>query len=82
MEGAGVDRVRVLLSGVEIGHADLGQPRPDIAAAYGTRFGTAGFRYALDLTRAAPGQHTVEVRARSTVTGREMAYVRAIRVVP
>jgi hypothetical protein len=81
-DGTGVDRVRVLLSGIEVGEATLGQARPDIAAAYGPSFATAGFQAALDLARAAPGQHTVEVRAHSTVTGREMAYVRAIRVVP
>ena len=81
-DGTGVDRVRVLLSGVEIGDATLGDYRQDIAAAYGPRFATAGYHVSLDLARAAPGQHTVEVRARSSVTGREMAYVRAIRVVP
>jgi hypothetical protein len=81
-DGTGVDRVRVLLSGVEVGEAALGQARPDIAAAYGRGFEAAGFQIVLDLARAAPGQHTVEVRARSSLTGREMAYVRAIRVVP
>jgi len=64
------------------GFAEIGQQRRDIASAYGPRFETSGFRYVLDLSRAAPGPHTVEVRAHSTVSGLEMAYVRAITVAP
>jgi hypothetical protein len=78
----GVDRVRVFLSGTELGDAELGQQRADIASAYGARFAASGYRYTLDLSRAAPGQHTIEVRAHSTVSGVEMAYVRAITVTP
>ncbi len=79
---AGIDRVHVVLSGTDMGDAEIGQQRRDIASAYGLRFETSGFRYVLDLSRAAPGPHTVEVRAHSTVSGLEMAYVRAITVAP
>jgi hypothetical protein len=76
----GVDRVQVSLSGTDLGSAEIGQQRPDIAAAYGPAFAASGYRYVLDLSRAAPGPHTIEVRARDTVSGLETAYVRAIIV--
>jgi hypothetical protein len=81
-DSVGVDRVRIFLSGTELGTIEVGQQRPDIASAYGARFASSGYRYTLDLSRAAPGQHTIEVRVRSTVSGVEMAYVRAITVTP
>ena len=79
--GTGVDRVQVYLDGVYRGDAEYGLTRPDIGAAYGARFAPSGYRYVLDMTGAAPGSHTIEVRARSMVTAADTASVRAIRTV-
>ena len=80
--GTGVERVQVYLDGVHRGDAVYGQSRPDIGAAYGARFATSGYSYVLDLHGAAAGSHTIEVRARSTVTGADTAYIRSIIAAP
>ena len=50
-----------------VGAADLGAARPDVAAAFGASFGTAGFSLTTTL---APGTYDLAVYAWSTRTGR------------
>ena len=78
--GTGVDRVRIYLDGVARADAQYGLARPDIAAAYGSRFGPSGFTYSLDLSGVAAGSHTLETRAHSAVTGAEAVSRRTIVV--
>src|SRR4051812_45661316 len=66
--GVGVDRVQVYLDGALRGTATYGQARTDIAAGYGAQFGASGYHYMLDLTGVPAGPHTIETRARSTIT--------------
>src|SRR5207253_1459996 len=63
-DGAPVKRVAVLVDSVSFGDAQLGLPRPDIAAARGDqRFANSGWTFALDTSRLAAGSHTVEAVA-------------------
>jgi len=80
--GTGIDRVQVYLDGVLKGDATYGVQRADIGSAYGARFAASGFTYDLDLSGAASGAHTIEVRPRSTVTGATTSLVRGIKVSP
>jgi hypothetical protein len=53
---------------VFLGAATYGVSRPDVAAAFGSRFLNSG--YTLNVTtNLAPGTYTLVVFARSTVTG-------------
>ena len=79
-QGTGVDRVQIYLDGVQVATADLGQNRPEIGAAYGQNFGDSGWSAELDLTRVAPGSHTVEAKAESTLTGQATSYSTTITV--
>ncbi len=71
--GTGVDAVHLWAypSGggppVFWGAATLGGYRGDVAAAYGSQFGNAGFTHTV--TGATPGSYTLIVYARSTLTG-------------
>jgi hypothetical protein len=58
--------------------ADLGQLRSDIAGQFGFRFARAGWRVQADLSTRPAGTHQLEARARSTVSGEETSYSRAI----
>jgi hypothetical protein len=79
--GPGIDAARVYLDGTYIGDATYGVPRADIGSAYESRFNNSGFVYQLNLSNVRVGSHTVEVRARSTVTGADSSYLRPITVV-
>jgi hypothetical protein len=78
--GTGVDRVQVYLDGVYRGDAAYGLSRPDIGAAYGARFAPSGYSFVLNLAGVAPGSHTIEVRAHSSVTGVETSTRRSVAV--
>jgi hypothetical protein len=71
--GAGVDAVHVYAfpagggAPVFLGVAGIGGARPDLAAAFGPQFATAGF--SLVVSSLAPGSYQLGVFARSTVTG-------------
>jgi hypothetical protein len=78
--GTGVDRVDVYLDGTLRGAATYGDNRPDMAAAYGARFASSGFHYQLDLSTIPAGNHSLEARAHSLVSGTTTAYPHAITV--
>jgi hypothetical protein len=81
--GSGIDAVHVWAypsSGAApsfAGAATLGHSRPDVAAAFGSQFATAG--YALAVENLAPGTYTLIVYARQASTG-TFAVERAVRV--
>ena len=81
--GSGIDAVHVWAypsSGAApsfAGAATLGHSRPDVAAAFGSQFGTAG--YALAVENLAPGSYTLIVYARQASTG-TFAVERAVGV--
>jgi hypothetical protein len=79
--GSGVDRVQVYVDGTYVADAAYGSARGDIGSTYGSRFGPSGFQYQLSLTSVAPGNHTLEVRGRSTVTGADTSFLRPITVI-
>lgn len=72
--GTGVDRVEIVVDGTSRGNATYGGSRPDIAGAYGSQFTTSGFSFALDTSTFAPGTHSVEAHAHSTVSGQTSTY--------
>jgi len=80
--GVGVDRVQVYLDGQFMAEAEVGQARPDIAAAYGSRFEASGWRAAIEARDASPGEHRLEARVHSTVGDQETAYAVTVRVSP
>jgi hypothetical protein len=78
---SGIERVDVYLDGVLQGVARYGSRRSDVATAMGsTHFSRSGWSFQLDISTVRAGPHTIEVRARSLVTGTESAYSRTIVV--
>jgi hypothetical protein len=71
--GTGIDDVEVWAyaddgsNPVYLGQATIGSSRPDVAAVYGDRAGSAG--YQLTVRSMAPGGYTLAVFGHSTVTG-------------
>ena len=72
-DGTGIDAVHIYLSPnggadppIFLGVANYGMMRPDIAAAYGPRFATAG--YELKVSGLQPGSYLLTVFAHSTAT--------------
>jgi hypothetical protein len=80
--GIGIDRIRLYVDGEFLTEAEMGQSRPDIAAAYGSGYDSAGWRAPLEADALQPGQHRVEARARSTLSGAETTYAITLRVNP
>jgi hypothetical protein len=81
--GTGVDRVEVYLDGVLVGTATYGGSRADVANHFGSAgFSRSGFSYTLNLNGVAPGPRTIQVRARSTLTGMEASYSLGVTVAP
>jgi hypothetical protein len=81
--GTGVESVDVYLDGALQGQARYGQARPDVAAVLGSdEMLQSGFSFPLDLSTATPGQHTLAVVVRGTLTGSTATYRQAFRVVP
>jgi hypothetical protein len=66
--GSGIGAVHVWAEDVFLGVAELGGARPDVAAAFGSQFGQAGF--GLTTRGLAPGTHDVTVYAWNRRTGR------------
>jgi hypothetical protein len=72
-DGTGIDDVEVWAyaddgsSPIYLGQATTGSSRPDVAAVYGARAGTAG--YQLTVRSMAPGGYTLAVFGHSTATG-------------
>jgi hypothetical protein len=79
--GTGVDRIQVLMDGAYLADATYGSTRSDIGAAYGARFTGSGYRVTLDLNQFSVGNHTLELRAHSTLTGANTSYLRAVSVI-
>jgi hypothetical protein len=77
-----VDRVLVYLDGVRIAEAHYGQPRPELAPAYGARFAAAGWQAEVDFSAVPAGPHTLEAHARSTATGEDAVYAHQVQVPP
>jgi hypothetical protein len=76
LDNVGVVLVEVLVDGQKITEATYGNARPDIAATWGTfpNAANAGFRFSLDTTLLANGEHRLSVRVfdaqgNSTVIG-------------
>jgi len=72
--GTGADSVQFYVQpqgqaapGVFVGTGTYGFARPDLAAIYGSRFTNVGFHFTI--TGLSPGSFTLNVYARSTVTG-------------
>ena len=74
--GTGVDAIHVwafpVVNGVVgagrfVDQATLGGGRPDVAAVFGSQFGSAGFNFLMD--GLAPGQYIIGVYAHSAVSG-------------
>jgi hypothetical protein len=53
-----------------LGVATVGLSRPDVAALYGSRYGTSGFHLAVDRSALGltPGVYSIVVHSHSTVT--------------
>jgi len=78
LSGSGVDTLHVYAypnpgSGappIFLGVATVGLSRPDVAALYGSRYGTSGFHLAVDRSALglAPGVYNIVVHSHSTVT--------------
>jgi hypothetical protein len=83
--GPGIDAVHVWAfpdSGaapIWVGAADYGSPRDDIAAIYGPTFRNSGYVLYASLP---PGRYSLQVFARSTVTGEFTAATAPLTVVP
>jgi hypothetical protein len=73
-DGTGVDRVDVYLDGTQVGTADYGHSRPDVASGYGAHFANTGWQARIDLSRATAGTHQLEARAHSTVQDKDTSY--------
>jgi hypothetical protein len=76
LDNVGVTLIEVLVDGQKITDASYGNPRPDIGAAWNSfpNAANAGFRFALDTTQLANGEHRMSVRVfdaqgNSTVIG-------------
>jgi hypothetical protein len=80
--GTGIDRVQVYLDDALVAEADLGNSRPEIAAAYGARFGAAGWAAMIDVSGVSAGPHRLEARARSTASGQETSRAHTVVVQP
>jgi phospholipase D-like protein len=71
--GTGVDTVHMWAfptaggAGLFLGAATYGQSRPDVGAAYGSRFTNSGFQ--LSASRVPPGNYTISAYMHSTYTG-------------
>ena len=63
--GTGISAVEVWLDGQKLGAAAYGQWRQDIAAAWGSRFGSSGYTYQWDTRTASDGNHALELRCQS-----------------
>jgi hypothetical protein len=72
--GTGVDSVQIVVDGSSRGNATYGGTRPDIEGAYGAQFTLSGFTLPLDTSAFAPGTHSVQARAHSTVSGQISTY--------
>ncbi len=87
--GTGVQVVNVYLdgsgeqgSGFFLGAATYGQSRDDVATQLGSsRFQPSGYTLSWDASRAAPGEHTLNVFALSSVTGRWQKFSVPVTVV-
>ena len=80
-DDSGIDRVELFLDGRAADEARYGLQRPDIGDAYGARFQRSGWMGQVDLTNVPAGQHALEARARSAVSGLERSYIQTITVV-
>lgn len=70
LEGTGVSVVQIMDEGCEgtvIGIAEYGIERTDVAANHGQQFLYSGWQFEVERLR--PGEHTLAVRAKSTVAG-------------
>jgi hypothetical protein len=72
--------VRLYVDSKEVGEVSFGQARPELAEAYGARFGRAGWVGEIDTSARGVGEHTLEARAHSTASGAETSYARRIVV--
>ncbi len=85
--GTGVQAVHVYLDGEQgqgffLGAAEYGQPRDEIATLLGEgRFRNSGYTLTWDTAKVAPGDHTLNVYALSSVTGRWEKYTATVTVV-
>jgi hypothetical protein len=79
-DSSGVDLVEIIVDGVSRGPAVYGRDRADIGAAYGPRFTRSGFLFMLDTASVGGGAHSIEARARSTVSGASSTYRTSIQV--
>jgi N-acetylmuramoyl-L-alanine amidase len=77
-----VSEVEVDLDGVSLGLSAYGLQRPDVAAFFQSEtLAESGFTFPLDLSAAPPGPHTIDVTARSALTGATSTYSQVITVV-
>src|SRR5260221_2543386 len=84
LEGVGVDAVHVYAfcaggSATVLGGAGYRQARSDVGSAYGAQFANAGFSLTTSASLA-PGDYTLVVYARSTVSGLFFSQARALAV--
>lgn len=63
LDAAGVDSIDILVDGLSVGQATLGQSRPDVQTAYPLyNNGNSGFFYELDTTKIKDGAHTLSIK--------------------
>src|SRR5262249_56407133 len=60
-----MDRGAGSATGQLVGDAEYGQPRPEVAAQRGGRFGASGFQLTWNTCLVPPGAHTLQVFAES-----------------
>jgi hypothetical protein len=64
LDGAGISKIEVMVDGNVVGDATYGLSRPDILSAFPDyNNGNSGFKYSIDSTNLAEGQHTITVKA-------------------
>jgi hypothetical protein len=77
----GIERIDVYLDNVLQGIARYGNRRSDVGAALGsTHFDRSGWVFPLDLSGWRSGPHTIEIRAKSLITGAHTSYHRMFLV--
>lgn len=70
LNGTAITEVKVKVNGTEVGTANYGEPRTDVAVAYSDgRYGSSGYRLSFDSRQFANGTANVQVSYRSVISG-------------
>jgi hypothetical protein len=62
-DGAPVKQVQILIDGAAVGNASLGIARPDVAAAYGSKYANSGYSFVYASGYMSGGTHTISAVA-------------------